>query len=202
MTQQSPSAASNEQLAEKILEIHHRVKNSFQVISSLLQMHSREYQAVPQHLVQSVISHIRSLAVVYDLVGEGVKSGNISPDVPLAELLRRIGDVVDTSRRNQLSVEAPDILFSVRGASSVSLIFTELLFNALRLGRGRTEVVVQAVDEKRADFRLTHTATEPAAGEPDFTLGKFLLESDFQTKLGIDRSNNELTLTAELPLGK
>ena len=116
------------------------MKNTLQVVSSLLQMHSREYDAIPQPMVQGVVAHIRSFSVVYDLIGEGAKRDDFSQCLSLSELLKRITEILDTGRQNRFLLETVNATITPRSASSTSLIVTELLFHCRRFGKGETEI--------------------------------------------------------------
>jgi two-component sensor histidine kinase len=94
---------------ERLLrELHHRVKNNFQVIVSLLSLHKQTLAGPQRDDIRFIEDHVNAMAVAYR-VGYGY--GEMA-DAPIAELLR---DTVDGLRRtadlpaNSVLVEVPPI---------------------------------------------------------------------------------------------
>jgi two-component sensor histidine kinase len=94
---------------ERLLrELHHRVKNNFQVIVSLLSLHKQTLAGQQRDDVRFIEDHVNAMAVAYR-VGYGY--GELA-DAPVAELLR---DTVDGLRRtadlptNSVLVEVPPV---------------------------------------------------------------------------------------------
>jgi two-component sensor histidine kinase len=118
-----------------IREIHHRVKNNLQTVSSLLRLQGRRVD-VPEAkaAIEESVRRIRSIALVHEILAQG--GGD---DVVLDQVVRPIVSMVEEA------LVAPDrpIRFSVVGAgpslpaataSSLAVILTELLQNAVEHG--------------------------------------------------------------------
>nr|WP_249729700.1 histidine kinase dimerization/phosphoacceptor domain -containing protein [Chelatococcus sp. YT9] len=78
---------------ERLLrELHHRVKNNFQVIVSLLSLHKQSLPVKERDDVRFIEDHVNAMAVAYRV---GYSYGEMG-DAPVAELLY---DIVDGLRR-------------------------------------------------------------------------------------------------------
>lgn len=118
-----------------IREIHHRVKNNLQTVSSLLRLQGRRVE-VPEakQAIDESVRRIRSIALVHEILAQ--EGGD---DVEFEEILRPIVAMVEEG------LVAPDrpIVFRVVGngpvmpaatASSLAVVLTELLQNAVEHG--------------------------------------------------------------------
>jgi two-component sensor histidine kinase len=118
-----------------IREIHHRVKNNLQTVSSLLRLQGRRMESIEaKAAIEESVRRIRSIALVHEILAR--KGGD---DVSFGEVVRPIVSMVEQA------LVAPDrpISFSVVGdgptlpattVSSLAVILTELLQNAVEHG--------------------------------------------------------------------
>jgi two-component sensor histidine kinase len=118
-----------------IREIHHRVKNNLQTISSLLRLQARRLKH-PEAIaaVGESVRRIRTIALVHEAL-----SREVGDDVTFAEIVRPL------VRLAEEGLQSPDrpIRFTVRGdggripaaiATPLSVVLTELLQNAVDHG--------------------------------------------------------------------
>ncbi|MCQ1537551.1 PAS domain S-box protein [Methanocalculus taiwanensis] len=115
-------------------EIHHRVKNNMQVISSLLML-QRENIPDPRmrELFRESENRVFSIALVHEKL---YRSDNLSR-IHYGEYLEMIGDHILASRdisseRITLEIHAQDIYLPIDKAVPLSLITNELLTNSLK----------------------------------------------------------------------
>jgi two-component system, sensor histidine kinase PdtaS len=118
-----------------IREIHHRVKNNLQTVSSLLRLQGRRLESPEaKAAIDESVRRIRSIAVVHEIL-----STERGDDVSFVEVVQPIVDMVAEA------LVAPDrpIMFRVVGegprlsastASSLAVVLTELLQNAVEHG--------------------------------------------------------------------
>ena len=114
-----------------IREIHHRVKNNLQTISSLLQLQARRTgSSEAKEAIAESVRRIRSIAIVHETL-----SREAGEDVAFTEILRPLVQMVAEA------VSSPDrrITFDVKGeagtlpaevATPMAVVLTELLQNA------------------------------------------------------------------------
>ena len=128
-------------------EVHHRTKNSLQIVHTMLQLQARSIaDGEEKRRLNDAASRIMTIAAVHRQLHE---EGAVE-EVDLASYLR--GLVADLSRSlcppdgsRPISVEAASIRLLAQQATPVGLIIVELLTNALKYAAGPITVrVVQA----------------------------------------------------------
>ena len=114
-----------------IREIHHRVKNNLQTISSLLRLQGRRLtSAEAKGAIEESVRRIRSIALVHDTLShEG------SGDVPFNEIVRPLVRMVEESlvspdRPVRFRFEGDAGRLPARVATPLAVVLTELLQNA------------------------------------------------------------------------
>jgi PAS domain S-box-containing protein len=115
-------------------EIHHRVKNNFQIIISLLNLQSGGINdADLLRLFNESTNRIRAMALVHEKL---YQSENIS-DIAFSAYLRTISEELYTSYASgplkpELVIESEDIYLGIDQAIPCGLILNELLTNSLK----------------------------------------------------------------------
>lgn len=156
-----------------IQEIHHRVKNNLQTISSLLRLQARRLESTEaRSAIGESVRRIRTIALVHETL-----SRETGEEVSFSEIVRPLARLAEDS------LQSPDrpVRFEVTGdggrlpatiATPLSVVLTELLQNSVdhafdhRSGPGR--VVVNLAND--GDY-LTVRVTDDGAGLPEgFTL--------------------------------
>jgi PAS domain S-box-containing protein len=115
-------------------EIHHRVKNNLQVISSLISMQMRKLEPGPSRLgFEECQRRVRAIALIHEKLYQSKDYARI----PFAEYVRSLaGDVFAATEVSlseitlELSVE--DVSLAVDQAIPCGLILNELITNALK----------------------------------------------------------------------
>lgn len=113
-------------------EIHHRVKNNLQVISSLLNLQSQGIQDEKTlEVFQESQNRIRSMALIHEKL---YRSSDLAR-VDFAEYIRNLASFLIRSYRSravQLDLQAADIYLPIDNAVPCGLIVNELISNALK----------------------------------------------------------------------
>jgi two-component sensor histidine kinase len=115
-------------------EIHHRVKNNMQVISSLLSMQSRSIQEPSiQTIFRETQTRVRSLSLVHELLYKSDSLKNIDYRKYLSELSKYIFNSHNPTNRDiNCIISENDVQISIEKAIPCSLVITELLTNSLK----------------------------------------------------------------------
>jgi len=149
-------------------EIHHRVKNNLQVVSSLLDMQARatEDKDVKDALYESM-SRIMTMSLIHSQLYEGSDLAKINMKEFVDRLLRQlrsyqVGDTIITH-----VVRVDDYPFPISVAVPVGLIINELLSNALKHAfNGRSEGKIEVSLTASGDGRANLTVSDDGAGLP------------------------------------
>jgi len=123
-------------LDEKVVllrEIHHRVKNNFQVISSLLRLQSRHVRDpdMKQVFLESE-KRIQSMAIVHEKLYDAQNISAVDACDYLSTLATDLFQTYRTSSRVSLSLDIEPVPLSVETAVSCGLAVNELVSNALK----------------------------------------------------------------------
>ncbi|MDH3706733.1 MAG: PAS domain-containing sensor histidine kinase [Acidimicrobiia bacterium] len=162
-----------------IREIHHRVKNNLQTISSLLRIQGRRLESPEaKDALEQSVRRIGSMALVHETLAQDPTDGDGRGDeVPFLDVVRPIVRLVEEG----LSSPEQPIQFCVQGdvgvipgevAMPLSITITELLQNAVdhAFGRGRRSGTVQ-IDLATTTTGLEVVVTDDGLGLPvDFDI--------------------------------
>lgn len=124
-------------LAEKevlLKEIHHRVKNNMQVISSLVSLQAAEIQdETLRKVLQDVTYRVRSMAMVHEKLYHSSDLARIDFGEYARDLLRDIWRAhASEVSKVRLALDLEPVLLSVNTAVPCGLILNELVINALK----------------------------------------------------------------------
>jgi two-component sensor histidine kinase len=123
-------------LAEKevlLKEIHHRVKNNLQVISSLLSLQARKLAdpALREPLLESQ-GRVQSIALFHETLYRGHDLSGVQASAYLRELVDAIFRASSPDGRLRREVVCDDVHLGVDTAVPCGLILNELLSNAIK----------------------------------------------------------------------
>ena len=152
-------------LAEKTVllgEVHHRVKNNLQVVSSLLSLQaSRSANATVQSALRSSHSRVRAMGLVHELLYERGDFSRIGLDAYLRRLVKLVSSTAQIDPhhiRIDLDLDAGAV--EMGQAMYSGLIVNELVCNAISHAfpgdrHGRVQVEAKAVDEDLVRVRVS-----------------------------------------------
>lgn len=146
-------------------EIHHRVKNNLQVISSILKLHAERMQAPEARAAfEDTQQRVRAIALLHEQLHQAPASGPVALAPYLravvASLLGAAGDGVQA----ELVLEELDV--SLDQALPVGLIFNELVTNAMKhaLPPGAEGPLRLRVESRRDGERATLVVADNGTG--------------------------------------
>ena len=149
-------------------EIHHRVKNNMQVISSLLSLQSRESQDpnIRDGFIESQ-NRVRSMALVHEKL---YRSGDMA-NIEFGEYLNSVTDQLAkmaTATGIECRVRADNVLLGIDTAIPCGLIANELITNALKHAFPGREQGVVTVGLRRVDkAKVELTVEDDGVGFPE-----------------------------------
>lgn len=173
----------NQRIEVLLSEIHHRVKNNFQLVTSLLDLQSKRSNSgdMQEALNESQI-RIRSMALIHEKLYEKDELTEIGFETYVRELFDQIAATYSPERKVAFHLECPDVTFSIDTAIPLGLILNELMTNAFKYGfdkeTPRASIVLERTDEEGYSL-LFHDNGPGIVGKVDFkrnsTLGLRLL---------------------------
>jgi PAS domain S-box-containing protein len=115
-------------------EVHHRVKNNLQVVSSLLGLQSAKSTAEEvQVILEDCVGRVRSMAIVH----EQLYGSDSLSEINLGEYVRSLGDILcgTYAAGTRLVVNADEnVKVSIEVATPLGLLLNEIITNALKHG--------------------------------------------------------------------
>lgn len=141
-------------------EIHHRVKNNLQVISSLLTLQTA-HTADPgmMQILKDSHSRIQSMALVHEKLYSSDRPGLVDLGDYTRSLAEMLGSSAGSSGAVRVSVSAENVILDTDQAVPVGLILNELISNAFKHafpnGRaGEIQVELRADGKKQVTIRV------------------------------------------------
>ena len=131
--------ALRQALKEKELllrEMHHRIKNNLQVISSLLSLQGRSLvDETTKEMFRASQARVQAMAMIHEqLFSSSTNFSCINMARYIADLCRQLATILDVApTRARLALEVDEtIAFEVGTATSVGLLINELVSNSLK----------------------------------------------------------------------
>jgi PAS domain S-box-containing protein len=158
-------------LAEKemlLKEIHHRVKNNLQIVSSLLSLQLfRVEDAHVREILQASVNRVRSLAEIHKLLYESDSFLHIDFHEYLQQMSKPLIESYSPGPAVKLRVAARGIILTIEQAIPCALIMHELVANAFKYafpGGQSGEIHVQLA---RTDEQYELTVSNNGVNFPD-----------------------------------
>ncbi len=124
----------NQEVKTLLHEIHHRVKNNLQIISSLLHLQSRKVRDESTlEALRTGQARVSSVGLLHQLLYQGEEIKNISMHLYINALSRSLFDTYHVDEdRIQLLTQIDDIEMDIDNAVPLGLIINELMTNSLK----------------------------------------------------------------------
>ncbi len=158
---QRSKAKSLEEKEALLKEIHHRVKNNLQVISSLLNMQSR---GVEDEQMQEVIKEGQSRVRAMSLIHQKLYQTENLTEIDFQEYIQQLLDQLQTLYQNDAvdvsnAVNAEGVRLDIDTAIPLGLILNELISNAYKYAfegtdQGRIEINLERLDKDQLQLEV------------------------------------------------
>jgi two-component sensor histidine kinase len=158
-------------------EIHHRVKNNLQIISSLLKLQSfeTENEEVQTHFNEA-IGRIRSMALIHEKMYSNDDLANINLECYLFNLSKDICESLKAGDDVKLSIQSELDKVDVKSMVPISLIFNELITNSLKHGIKHINNGEITIEVKSNPKETTFSYADNGVWVPPVKEGTFGLE--------------------------
>jgi two-component system, sensor histidine kinase PdtaS len=149
-------------------EIHHRVKNNFQLVASLLDIQAiRAVNPSVQELLKTNQSRVNAIALVHDRLSQATDLSEISLDGYLQSLATTLvrAYAIDATQVALITEITPNIIISPDLAIPIGLILNEFISNALKHGIGNAGglLSVQLESNEQLILSVRNTGNPPPA---------------------------------------
>jgi len=151
-------------------EIHHRVKNNLQIISSLLNIQSENIED-PNVLssIKEGQSRVQAMSLIHSNLYQSEHINNVNIETYLKELVAYLSEMFAGQSKNiEIEVDAHEIEFDIDTAIPLGLIVNELVSNAYKYAfdnqqQGKVQIKVKALN--KTDYELN--VKDNGKGLPD-----------------------------------
>lgn len=160
-------AASNQQLDQRnaqnellLKEIHHRVKNNLDIVSSLLELQSSQTKdKVAQSAMKESQSRVRSMGILHQKLFQGENLMAIEMKDYFEKLCGHLLDTFDASEKVEVDFPMEPLELDVDTALPIGLIVNELMTNALKYAfpekeKGLINLSLRGVDDQYLDLSI------------------------------------------------
>jgi two-component sensor histidine kinase len=161
------------QMEEKetlLKEVHHRVKNNLQTVSSLLSLQSRNVEeARMKTLLKSTQNRVISMAMVHEMLYMRNDISQIEYKSYVQELSEYlIRSIKGLDSKVQLKIDIPDIKLGIDTAIPLGLLINEAITNALKYGfADEEEGEIYIVLKKELDKQYVLNIGDNGKGFPE-----------------------------------
>lgn len=149
-------------------EIHHRVKNNLQIVSSILSLQGNYIKDQKSlEMFEDSQSRIRSIALIHELLYQNEDLAKMDFKEYLSNLVTNLFRTYRIDSKISFEIDADPVTFGLDSAIHCGLIVTELVTNSLKYGfRGREEGKV-SVSIKNLEDEYILTVEDDGIGFPD-----------------------------------
>ena len=154
-----------------LAEVHHRVKNNLQIISSFLDMRiMRTDNQQVSDLFEDARSKIHTMSIIHSQLYESEQFGRIEMKRHITELIGYLSQVYAGEKRIDIVVEANYVFLSLNHAIPCALVINELVSNAFKHAfKGRGEGNIEISMEKAKGRKFILTVKNDGVGIPEDT---------------------------------
>ena len=194
---------------QKVLmkEIHHRVKNNLQLISSIINMQMRQLESPEARMVLGrVRDRVLGLATIHRNLYEASDVTGIAADGAIRDIVAQLARTAGSGRAQEVALDLDPVLLYPDQAVPLSLFVTEAVTNALRhggAGAGAVTVALKSGDGaallRVENVLAPDVPTHGASGG----LGNRLIKAfatQLDGKLDVERTERRYAVTLTFPV--
>lgn len=124
-------------------EVHHRVKNNLQVVSSLLRLQSERLPPELRPLLEETGARVRAIALVHEQIYRTASPADVQLDRFMAQLVQQLSASMIGGTAN-ITTKLQPVIIGLDRAVPVAILATEAITNAIKHGldAGQGEIAV------------------------------------------------------------
>lgn len=124
---------SNREKETLLKEIHHRVKNNLQIISSLLRLQAH---TIDDETIKSIfdvsLNRISSMATVHEMLYRSSEYSKIDYKDYLETLIQSLIATISDRQKIEFQIEVKEAIFTIETAVPLGLLINEILTNSIK----------------------------------------------------------------------
>jgi len=135
-------------------EVHHRVKNNFQIVSSLLELQTKGIEDEKAlELANDGKNRVKSMALIHQKLYQN-EDGLINFDEYIKLLVKELSAMYGSNKQINTSVNSENMMFDVDTAIPLGLIINELITNAYKyaFNNNSEKSLNISIDKRKDDF--------------------------------------------------
>lgn len=163
-----------------IQEIHHRVKNNLQFISSLINMQLNvNNDEIETRTLNETSRRIKSMSLVHEMLYNQSNENSLNIKQYLTELTHTINDMVNIQNKSiNFDLKVQDFYFKTTQAISLGMITSELVSNAIKYAFSNIQnPIIEIILTKNSDGEFEFLLKDNGVG--------FTEKSDKSNRLGM-----------------
>lgn len=171
----------NEEKEVMLKEIHHRVKNNLQVITSLLRLQSYEIEDEKsrEHFTEA-IDRIKAMALIHEKMYQKEMLQNFDLESYVSSLAKDLLKTYSIDKNVQFKIESSVKHIGSKAIVPLALLFNELISNSLKhafteVSLPMITIVLMDIDEKEIELTYADNGQWKEGGEASF--GQELISS-------------------------
>jgi len=174
----------NEKIEILIKEIHHRVKNNLQLVSSLLELHLRKDDSERfAAIIADGQNRVKAMSLIHQMLFQENDYATINMDAFIRKLLMQVNASYSIPFETELVVECNHIMLDLDTAIPLGLIINELVTNAFKYAlyfSEYPELTITLEPKQEGEYLLTVSDNGPGlpedfAIESDSNIGLYLI---------------------------
>ena len=149
-------------------EVHHRVKNNLQVISSLLDLSSlRVHDQQATNMLTDARTRIYTMSLIHSQLYTSERLDKVEMGRHVRELVNYLSEVYEKQKGITTVIEIPDIYLPVTQAIPCATVLSELISNAIKHAfRGKPEGMVEISMNKSDESIIIVRVKDDGIGIP------------------------------------
>lgn len=168
--------ASNREKETLLKEIHHRVKNNLQIITSILLLQEcSTNDPNTEAVLKDCRLRISSMSTIHEQLYQSDDFGNTSYDTYLNKLVEQLKKAHSvTSNRLEICIDVPKFSLPIDMAVPLGLLINEILTNSLKYGLNHNEsgkIYLRIVKESLENYDLFIGDSGPGYPDEVFQFG-------------------------------
>ncbi len=154
-------------------EVHHRVKNNLQIMSSLLRMQFRSAPPEVRSQLEDYQARIQAMALVHDQLYRDSNFSSINLQNYLNKLLNYLLQTfVSDATRIELQIDAHDLILPLETAIPLGLLTNELVSNCFKYAFPDRSGIVKVTLTKEEEFLVLQVEDNGIGLPPDFDIAE------------------------------